>query len=194
MFKKHYWILFSSIVVFAGLIAAAIALQSELFLYAASGIPIVIFYVLPDIKQNQFIRSDKDRDKFKLIQQTGSGEPLMILSFEPDFVRWECSKLYFHLNDIITDVPAASASSTDTEASVSVLAFDLSPHPKKTGWVGIDLEQLTQRLANLSYTTDEVTRFVMQVQDLEDIALQMMGSTTTASLAKNKSKSKSISA
>lgn len=189
MHKKHYWILFGSIAVFIALILVAIYLQSELCLYAASGIPILIFYVLPDIKQNQFIRMNKDRDKVKLVQQTSNEESFVILSFEPDFVRWECRKLYFHLDDILTGLPANTSATNKIEASISVLAFDLTPHPKKSGWIGIHLEQLVQRMSNLSYTTDEVTRFVVRTKDLEDIALQMMAASKPAAVGKNKNKS-----
>ncbi|MFH5181288.1 hypothetical protein ACHHV8_00785 [Paenibacillus sp. TAB 01] len=194
MFRKQYWILFGSVLVFIGLILAAIALQSDLFLYAASGLPLIIFYVLPDIKQHQFIRMNKDRGKVKLVQQNSGDESFMILSFQPDFIRWECSKLYFHLNDILTDVPVASPSSGPIEASIAVLPFDLSAHRRKSGWIGVNLEQLVQRTAKLSYTTDEITRLVIRTQDLESVALDMVAASKPAAVSKSKNKSKSISA
>ncbi|TDF96352.1 hypothetical protein [Paenibacillus piri] len=190
MSKKQSWLLIMYTFVFLALIGVAIWLQSELYLYAASALPILIVMALPDIRQHQYIRGSKDLKAVRIHKQSDGESPLVIMSFPPGFVRWNCKKLFFHLNDIQANTGFTEKPS-EQQASLSVLGFDLSVHPSKTGWIGIDLDQLALRTANLSYTTDEITRFVIPVQDLEEAAIQMMSSKTHSM---GKSKSKSISA
>jgi hypothetical protein len=191
MSNRRPWILGSFIVIFLGLIGLAILLQSELYLYAASALPVLIVTVLPDVRRNQYIRGEKARQAVQLNKQTNGEETLLIVSFQPGFVRWNSKKLFFFLNDIEQN-PKPFEEAKDREAvSLSILAYDLSLHPRRSGWIGIDLAQLAQRTANLSYTTDEITRFVIRMSDLEETAMQMLSSTNKIPLSKGKSKSMS---
>ncbi|PZE20747.1 hypothetical protein [Paenibacillus xerothermodurans] len=190
MSKKRPWVLGSSIIMFLALIALAILMQSELFLYAASALPVLIVACLPDIRQNQYVRGAKSRKSIQMFKQTHENESLLIVSFEAGFVRWNCSKLYFHLDDMQMN-PNRFDTVQSHAVSLPVLTYDLSVHPRKAGWVGIDLAQLAQRTANLSYTTDEITRLVIHMSDLEEIILNLSPGSQTPT---GRSKSKSISA
>jgi hypothetical protein len=191
MSNRQLWILGSSIVLLLGLIGLAIFFQSELFLYAASALPILIVSVLPDIRQNQYIRGPKDREAIQLYKQSNGEDPLMIVAFQPGFVRWKCKKLFFYLADIEKHPSPPQDTQQGRAVSLSVLAFDLSLHRDKPGWIGIDLAQLAQRTAHLSYTTDEITRFVIRMSDLEQTALQMLSAQSPVALSEGKSKSMS---
>jgi hypothetical protein len=190
MSRKQVWLLYVYIFVFLGLLAMALWLQSENYIYAASVMPILIVLALPDLRRNQYIRSRKDHKAVRIYRSSNEEDPLLVIAFQPDFLQWNNKKLYFHLNDIEAS-PEPADSSSAQQASLAVLAFDLSPHPRKTGWIGIDLKQLALRTANLPYTTDEITRLVIPMRDLEEAAVQMMASAPAAPVRKAK---KSISA
>ncbi|MFD0680617.1 MULTISPECIES: hypothetical protein [unclassified Paenibacillus] len=188
MSKKQSSLLFIYIFVFLALIGVAIFLQSAFYLYAATALPILIVMALPDTRKNQYIRGVKDLKAVRIYKQSNEDDPLLIITFQQGFIRWNSKKLYFHLNDI-QPAPHPQELANENHASLSVLGFDLTPHPSKTGWIGIDLTQLALRTANLSYTTDEITRLVIPMNDLEDTALQMMSATNTVPLGKSKNKS-----
>lgn len=182
--KKNVRLFCASIILFGVLLGLAALLQEEMLIYAASAVPILIVVFLPDIKRYQYIRSGS---RNVAIYKQGDGEEsILVITFEPGFLRWKSGMAYFHLKDIAGQ-PQPGTAAQQNAASISVLAFDLSAHRRKTGWIGINLAQLAQRTANLSYTTDEVTRLVIYMKDLEETALTMMSSTATASQSKNKS-------
>lgn len=179
MTKKQKWSLIGAIFLFIALLGLALLFESELFIYAASAIPILIVMVLPDIRQNQYIHSGKKPSNVQFVKVTNGDEPLMVISFNPGFVRWHCRKLYFDINDLQLDSVETLPASGDS-ASISLLSFDLSTHPRRTGWFGINLAQMSQRTANLSYTTEEVNRFVIQMKDLEEVSLIMAVASNSA--------------
>ncbi|MCS7462956.1 hypothetical protein N0M98_22785 [Paenibacillus doosanensis] len=189
MSKKTTWLFFVSIIAFAGLLGLAYLFQSDMCIFAASAMPIFIVLFLPDKKRYQYIRIRRDRKNISIFKQAGGEESLVVISFKPGFLRWNCSKLYFHLNDIAPEAKPGEAAAQASGAAASVLAYDLSGHRRKQGWIGINLRQLAQRTANLSYTTDEISRLVIRMQDLEETALSMV-----APAAASPSKKKSISA
>lgn len=176
------------IFVFLALIGVAIMLQSAIYLYAASAMPILIVMALPDARTNQYIRGKKALEAVKIYKLSDEENPLLILTCQPGFIHWNSKKLYFNLNDV-QSTPHSAELANEEHASLSVLGFDLTAHPSKTGWIGIDLAQLKLRTANLSYTTDEITRLVIPMKDLEETALQMLSETTAVPLGKSKNKS-----
>ncbi|WP_282939584.1 hypothetical protein [Paenibacillus sp. RC67] len=185
---KWFW---TFIILFVALLGLAAFFQSDMLIYAASAIPILIVLALPDIKKYQYIRSAKNARNVAIYKQDSGEDTLIIIAFQPGFLRWKSSKLFFHLNDIREDSSTANSvfqGSGETVASIPVLSFDLAAHKRKTGWISIDLAQLEQRTTNLSYTTDEINRLVISMKDLEETALTMMSATTSSS------KNKSISA
>ncbi|NHN32958.1 hypothetical protein [Paenibacillus agricola] len=191
MTNKQKWSLTGAVFLFVALLGLALLFESELFIYAASAIPILIVITLPDIRQNQYLYSGKKANKasnVQFIKVANGGEPLLVISFQPGFVRWHCRKLYFDLNDLQLDSVEVLPLAGDS-ASLSLLAFDLCPHPRKAGWFGIDLAQIAMRTTNLSYTTEEVSRFVIQMKDLEEISLIM--AVASSSLITNTSNSSS---
>lgn len=178
------------IILFAALLGLAALFQSEMLIYAASAIPILIVLFLPDIKKYQYIRTTKNSKNLAIYKQENGEESLIIIAFQPGFLRWKSRKLFFHLNDISEDSNRAASvlqGHGGTVASIPVLSFDLSAHKRKTGWISIDLSQLEQRTTNLSYTTDEINRLVIRMKDLEETALTMMSATTSSTKNKNKS-------
>lgn len=193
MSKKQKWSLVGSILLFVALLGLALLFESELFIYAASAIPILIVMVLPDIRQNQYVQRTKSEKGIQVYKVANEEDPLLVISFQPGFVCWHCRKLYIDLNELHAE-PIDVLPAAEDAASIPVLSFDLSAHPRRTGWFGIDLAQLSQRTVNLSYTTQEVNRFIIQMKDLEAIALLMMASATPLVASKSSSKSNSLSA
>jgi hypothetical protein len=191
MTTKQRWSLTGAVFLFVALLGLALLFQSELFIYAASAIPILIVVVLPDIRQNQYLHSTKSAGNVQFVKVANGDEPLIVISFQPGFVRWHCRKLYFDLNDLQLDSVETLPAAGDA-ASISLLSFDLTAHPRRTGWFGINLRQISQRTANLPYTTEEVNRFVIQIKDLEEVSL-IMAAASSPVVAGN-SNSSSISA
>jgi hypothetical protein len=192
MSKKQKWSLFGAILLFIALLGLALLFESELFIYAASAIPILIVLALPDIRQQQYIQNGKNPDGIQFYKIANSDDPLLIISFQPGYVRWHCKKLFFNLNEMKAETVEILPAAGDS-ASIPVLSFDLSAHRRRTGWFGIDLAQLSQRTVNLSYTTEEVNRFVIHMKDLEAVALLMMASSSPV-VANNSSSNSSLSA
>ncbi|ULL18953.1 hypothetical protein DVH26_33680 [Paenibacillus sp. H1-7] len=187
MSKKNIWMFVTSIILFAVLLGLSALLQEEMLIYAASAVPILIVLFLPDAKRYQYIRG---RNRNVSIYKQGDGEEaILVIAFQPGFLRWKTGMAYFHLKDIASE-PQHGGAAQQNAATIPVLAFDLSAHHRKTGWIGINLTQLASRTANMSFTTDEVNRLVIPMKDLEETALTMMSSSATAS----QNKSKSISA
>ncbi|UUZ90618.1 hypothetical protein LJK87_32725 [Paenibacillus sp. P25] len=185
MSKRNTLLLAGSVIVFIVLLYAAYRLESTEYLYTASALPILIVLFLPDISRNQYLDLTKKNSGVRLVKQTEGQVPLLFIDFEPGAIWWNCSKLYLDLNQL--SQAGKAKPSAMSSASLSVLSFDLSNHPRKMGWVGIDLKQLAERTRSLSYTTDEVTRLVIRMSDLEETAMRMM--TTAGTPASEKSKS-----
>ncbi|SFL64976.1 hypothetical protein SAMN03159341_10863 [Paenibacillus sp. 1_12] len=193
MSKKQKWSLVSAVFLFVALLGLALLFESELFIYAASAIPILIVMTLPDIKQHQYIQRSKAQGDIQVYKVANGDEPLLVISFQPGFVRWHCKKLYFDINELHAESIETLPADGDA-ASIPVLSFDLSAHPRRTGWFGINLAQLSQRTVNLSYTTQEVNRFIVHMKDLESIALTMMTSATPLVTNNSSNNSNSLSA
>ncbi|MCP1307738.1 hypothetical protein [Paenibacillus tyrfis] len=180
MFKSNKWLLVLSVILFIGLLGLAVYYESIVYLYAASALPVAIVIFLPDLGRHQYIRM-KPKAGVRFVKQTIGGDPVLTIAFKPGFIRWNHSrKLYFHLNSMgnseSSGAPEAKAAggSESTEAALAVLPFDLSLHPRKQGWIGIDLPQLAERTRSLSYTTDEVSRLLIRMADLEEAAMKVM--------------------
>nr|WP_210023570.1 MULTISPECIES: hypothetical protein [unclassified Paenibacillus] len=169
-----------SIIAFAGLLGFAIYYESAIYLYAASALPVVIVPLLPDMIKNQYADA-VPKKSVRFVKLTVGGDPILAISFTPGFIRWNrgTGKLFFHLNQMseipeLTGIPDRHQGTK--EASLTVLPFDLSLHPRKQGWVGIDLCQLAQRTGSLPCTTSEVTRLLIRMSDLEAVAMQLLSS------------------
>lgn len=179
MFKSK-WLLVLSVILFIGLLGLAVYYESIVYLYAASALPVAIVIFLPDLGRHQYIRA-KPKSGVRFVKQTIGGDPVLTITFKPGFIRWDQSrKLYFHLNSMGDSEASASSEtkaaggSESPEAALAVLPFDLSLHPRKQGWIGIDLPQLAERTRSLSYTTDEVSRLLIRMADLEEAAMKVM--------------------
>lgn len=171
--RRNIFLIFS-VIGFLVLTGLSIYFESTEFLYAASAFPILIVLFLPDIEQNQFIRTASAKHKgITFLKQTIGGHPSLMIIFPPGFVRWNRKKLYFHFDQAIAAASASEQSKLRPlreSAALSVLPFDLNTHPRKKGWIGINLSQLAERTRNLSYTTEEVTRLSIPMSDLEETA------------------------
>ncbi|WP_426451245.1 hypothetical protein ACP26L_03915 [Paenibacillus sp. S-38] len=173
--SNMYFVL--SVLVFLSLLGLSYLYESIYFLYAASAMPIAITMLLPERKAYQYMKNSK-RFRFRL--ETLGGEPALSVTFEPGDIRWTRGRLYLQLKSLRKLKPAAGEASTQSNAgghtaSLPVLAFDLTPHPSKKGWIGIDLAQLAERTRSLSFTTHEVSRFVIRISDLESAAAAKEG-------------------
>ncbi|WP_186445782.1 hypothetical protein [Paenibacillus cremeus] len=193
MTTKKWLYLYASIILFLGLIGMAVFNESTYFLYAASALPILIVIFLPDRDQAQYIPAKRSKNKkISITKQAAGGEATLSIAFPAGYVQWKRSKLYFHL-DSITEAEAAGTSEARS-ASLSVLPFDLSVHPRKQGWIGIDLAQMAERTRGLAYTTDEVNRFVIRMSDLEQAALQMSVASKVDAAASTAANNKTLQA
>jgi hypothetical protein len=158
-----------SVLLFLIFILLSIMFQSIKYLYVASVLPLVIVPFLPDIRSNQYIRSDKQSGQVQLfiIQgQEATSSDLLVIAFEPGYMKWQKKYVYFHGKE--ASVHAALQQNAYT-ASMSVLKYDLKRHPRKKNWVGISLQNLIQRTSQLSYTTEEINRFIIRMEDLNEV-------------------------
>lgn len=165
---KRILALFTASVVFIALIVLAIHYQSANFLYAASALPILIVLLIPDVRSNQYIKPQKHKGQVHVYRTTGkSGPELLVITFQPGYIHWNKHIVYFQADD----VPAADQKTNDPfTATFSVLKFDLVRHPRKPQWIGIRLAHLRERSKSLSFTIDEVNRFVIRMEDIREIA------------------------
>jgi hypothetical protein len=167
--KKNTIGLIFSILLFLIFILLAIMFQSTTYLYVASILPLVIVPFLPDISSNQYIRTDKQENQVQIIKlqdKEATSSDLLVISFEPGFIDWRKKYLYFH-NE--TAVVLTALQQDPYTASMSVLKYDLKRHPRKKNWVGISLQNLIQRTPQLSYTTEEINRLVIRMEDLNEL-------------------------
>jgi hypothetical protein len=167
--KRSTYGLIISILLFLIFIVLAIKLQSTVYLYVASVLPLVIVPLLPDFRTSQYIRTDKPKQPVRLIKLRNQGEnegALFIIAFAPGYVNWRRNRLYFNTEDAVT---YAALLPEDYIVTMPVLKYDLKRHPRKKNWVGISLPQLKQRTKQLSYTTKEINRFIIQMEDLDEI-------------------------
>lgn len=168
---KRLW-LSVSIILFLALIALSIYYESTQYLYAASALPILIVLLLPDI-QHQYIRMNK-KHLVRFSQQGEGDEAAVSITFPPGYIQWSRSILYFRIDSVAgSSADKIEAAAGSHAVSLSVLPFDLCVHPRKRGWVGIHLPQLVERTRSLSITTDEVTRFVIRMSDLENAGMHV---------------------
>jgi hypothetical protein len=167
--KRSTFGLIISVLLFLIFIVLAIMLESTAYLYLASVLPIVIVPFLPDLRSSQYIRTHKPQQLVRLIKlrsSEGSTGALFVIAFAPGFVNWRKNRLYFNFEDAVT---YESLLPEDDIVSMPVLKYDLSRHPRKKNWVGISLPQLKQRMKQLSYTTREINRLVIQLEDLNEV-------------------------
>ncbi|ALS24055.1 hypothetical protein [Paenibacillus naphthalenovorans] len=170
--SKALW-LSLSIIVFITLLGLAVYFESAVYLYAASALPVVIVPLLPDMAKHRYADAAKNKN-VRFAKLTIGGDPMLAISFSPGYIRWKraTGKLYFQWSQIsgnpeLDETPGQG----HKEASLTVLPFDLSVHPRKQGWVGIDLGQLAQRAGTLPYTAGEVTRLLIRMSDLEAVVM-----------------------
>jgi hypothetical protein len=160
-----------SILLFLIFILLAFMFQSTQYLYVSSALPLVIVPFLPDIRSNQYIRSNKQRDRVQLFilqDQEASSSDLLVIAFEPGYIKWRKKYVYFHIKEATVHTGLLPNAYT---ASMSILKYDLKRHPRKKNWAGISLQNLIQRTSQLSYTTKEINRFVIRMEDLNELLL-----------------------
>lgn len=161
--------LITSILLFLIFIVLSLLFESTTYLFIASFCPLLIVPFLPDLRSGQFIKPNQARGAVRLITMENkdkSGSDFLVILFEPGYVKWKSSKLYFNLDDVMKDVyikPDPFA------ATMTVLKYDLFPHRSKKNWVGISLKQLQQRMGQLSFTTNEINRIIIQLSDIAEV-------------------------
>jgi hypothetical protein len=167
--KPNHFGLITSSILFLTFIVLSLVFQSTTYLYIASVGPLLIVPFIPDIRSGQYIRPNQAKGAVRLITMENkdkSGSDFLVILFDQGFVKWDHKQLYFNLDDVMKDVyikPDPFA------ATMTVLKYDLSLHRSKKGWVGISLAQLQQRMSQLSYTTNEINRIVIQLSDVHEL-------------------------
>jgi uncharacterized integral membrane protein len=166
--KTNIYGLIVSVFLFLIFIVLAIKFESTAYLYTASFLPLIIVLFLPDIRSSQYINTGKQTQQVRLIKLRGTGEAeaVFVIAFAPGYVKWRKKHLYLNVKDAVT---YAALLPEEYIVSMPVLKFDLTPHPRKKTWVGISLPQLADRTKQLHFTTDEVNRFVIQMEDLNEV-------------------------
>ncbi|MFD0697939.1 hypothetical protein ACFQZT_28085 [Paenibacillus sp. GCM10027628] len=167
--KSNKFGLLISLFLFLTFIVLSLVFQSTTYLYIASVCPIPIVLFLPDIRSNQFIKPNQAKGSVRLITMEGSeaaDSDLLVILFEPGYVKWNRAKLFFNVDDIMKDVYVKP---DPYAASITVLKYDLSVYSRKKNWIGISLPQLEQRTEQLSYTTNEINRLVIRMADLSEL-------------------------
>ncbi|WP_409341955.1 hypothetical protein [Paenibacillus sp. MBLB4367] len=169
MKRKSITFLCIGLLVFGLLIALAIWQQSAYLLYAASAVPLLIVPFIPDIRSNQHLKaSRKDNVQiYKLATIEGAPANHLIVQFEPGKVNWNRKMLYVSMKDAPTVAKDVFAPDS---ASVPVLTFDLVLHKRKSDLIGILLQNVKQRTSSFSFTTEEITRLVIRLEDLAEPA------------------------
>jgi hypothetical protein len=183
---KNIYGLILSLLLFVIFILLAIVYQSTDYLYMATVLPLVIVPFLPDIKSNQYVKPAKQGNRVQLIKVQGtepSPHDLLVIAFDPGYLQWNSRTLYFNLDDALL---YDSLKSDGFTASITVLNFDLRLHKRKKGWIGVSLKNLAERTTQLSYTTDEINRIVIQMQDL-NVLLNIPGTPSTTSASASRS-------
>ncbi|MBD0379881.1 hypothetical protein [Paenibacillus sedimenti] len=167
--KSNKFGLLISVLLFLTFIVLSVVFQSTIYLYIASVCPLLIVPFLPDIRSNQFIKPNQAKGAVRLITMEGkesADSNLLVILFEPGYVKWDRAKLFFNLDDVMKDVYVKP---DPYAASMTVLKYDLSVHARKKNWIGISLTQLEQRTGQLSYTTNEINRLVIRIADLHEL-------------------------
>jgi hypothetical protein len=167
--KLNIFGLILNVLLFLIFILLAFMFQSTKYLYVASFFPLVIVPFLPDIRSNQYIRSDKDNAHvhlFKIQGQEASSSDLFVIVFEPGYINWRKKTIYFNSEEASV---CTSLRQDPYTAAMPVLKYDLTRHPRKKNQVGISLPNLIQRTSQLSYTTEEINRFVIRMEDLNEL-------------------------
>lgn len=161
-----FWI---GLLLMIGCVAVAIPTESVYLLYAASVLPVVFVPFLPDFGSNQYIKPGKHQgqvETIRVVVESGAS-PLLLIRFQPGYVRWNKKMLYFSLNNL-SAYPTLPIRS-DLTVSLSVLKHDLRLHPRKKNWVGIRLGHLKERTRHMSYTLNEINRLVIRMEDVQEL-------------------------
>ncbi|MEW9699821.1 hypothetical protein [Paenibacillus sp. SI8] len=167
--KPNNFGLLLSLLLFVTFIVLSLTFKSTTYLYIASIGPLLIVPFLPDIRSSQFIKPNQAKGAVRLItmeSQDSAESNLLVILFEPGYVKWSRSKLFFNLDDIMKDVYVKP---DPFAATMTVLRYDLNRHSRKKNWVGISLVNLGQRMEQLSYTTNEINRLVIRMSDLHEL-------------------------
>lgn len=162
--SKNSLALTAGLILFFGLIASAILLQSAYLLYAATGIPILLVPFIPDLKTSQTVKPGQSSSRMRVYRTDNEeGEGFIVLESLHGGIPWNKKRIYFP----VADLPAPAPSSYPAgSAGIPVLQYDLFPHRRKKGFYGIELANVAARFRTLSFTTDEVTRLVIRMEDL----------------------------
>lgn len=173
MNRKSIYYLLGGLVLFAALIGLAIWVQSAYLLYAASAVPMLLVPLLPDFRSSQWIKAsakDGSVQIFKLATVPDAPANHLILQMQPGTINWKRKTLYINMHNAPT---VAKQFFSPDAASVPVLSFDLITNKRKPDIVGIRLDHVAERTSSFSFTTDEITRFVIKLDDLNSVtALQ----------------------
>ncbi|NOV00111.1 hypothetical protein [Paenibacillus planticolens] len=167
--KPNHFGLITSSLLFLTFIVLSLVFESTTYLYIASVCPLLIVPFLPDIRSVQYIKPNQAKGAVRLItmeNKDNSDSDFLVILFEQGFVRWNARRIYFNLDDIMKDVYVKP---DPFAATMTVLKYDLFPHRSKKNWVGISLPQLEQRIGQLSYTTNEINRLVIQMSDVNEL-------------------------
>jgi hypothetical protein len=166
---KSSIIFWAGLLIMVGCIALAIPLESVFLLYAASVLPVVFVPFLPDFGSSQYIKPGKRQgqvETIRIVAESGAS-PLLLIRFQPGYLRWNKKVLYFSLNDVSSNPTLRIRE--DLTVSLSVLKHDLKRHPRKKSWIGVRLDHLKDRTRHMSFTLNEINRLVIRMEDIQEL-------------------------
>ncbi|MDF2935242.1 MAG: hypothetical protein K0Q90_615 [Paenibacillaceae bacterium] len=162
--SKNSLALAAGLILFFGLIASAILLESAYLLYAATAIPILLVPFIPDLKTSQTVKAGPSASRLRAYRtENETGEGFIILESLHGGIPWNKKRIYFPVDGLPAAAPSAYPAGT---AGIPVLQYDLVPHRRRKDLYGIELANVAARFRTLSFTTDEVTRLVIRLEDL----------------------------
>lgn len=155
----------TGLIIIALLIGSAILLESAYLLYAATAIPILMVPFIPDIRTKQTVNAGKPSAPIRLFRTSAQpGEGFLIIETDPGALDWSQPRLYINTDRL----PLLPQGLQHTQAaSMTILQYDLVQHPRKKNLFAIELQNVIDRLQNQSYTTEEITRLVIRMEDLK---------------------------
>jgi hypothetical protein len=154
------------ILLLAFLLTLAFLKESAVLLYAASAVPLAVVPFLPVSRSAQLLVAGRSEGIHIYLRKTGAEEAdidAIVIRFRPGAIKWNRKVLYFQAENL----PLFSSHEEEQAlAAITVLPFDLFPHPHKKGYWGIRLHNLTARTAGQPFSLKDVSRLIIRSEGL----------------------------
>ncbi|WP_127585201.1 hypothetical protein [Paenibacillus koleovorans] len=159
-------LIITSLLVFLALFGASVWQESPMLLYIASALPIFIVPLLPDLRTTQRLSEHNHSTQIvKLTDGEGAQSEWLVVNIKPDTIYWNKKWLIIPTADA---KPVDQGHTDDYTVSLTVLKYDIRAKRSRSGKIAVNLPNLQQRMAGLSFTTDEVNRLMIRMEDVQE--------------------------